>query len=165
MGGFLRNAVAQFEKFRQIGFGIKCPKPSRTNDHRIVFGLGVRPPHPEGFALAISRKQIEITSRTENGLANGLFHLERMMELRGAPIVHVGKQRFVPRFDLRLHCDVWGGYTVTPRWLDVPHRRETFLLMARHGINATQFRAKLGDFFHDRRYPELSNPKSGANLS
>jgi len=60
---------------------------------------------------------------------------------------------------------VWGGYTVTPRWLDVPHRKETFLLLARHGINAVQIRALLGDFFHDPRYPEISNPRWKENVN
>ncbi len=163
-GRFLQNAIAQFHEFRRVGFGIQGRRPSPAGDRSIRFLLSDAPAHPERFTLAICPRRITISSRTGNGLAHGLFYLERMMELRGAPVLPLGRQSHAPRFDLRLHCDVWGGYTVTPRWLPVPRRKETFLLLARHGINATQLRARLGDFFQDSRYPEISNPKSQLNL-
>lgn len=156
-GPFLRNTIEQFNAFRRVGFGI-VPL-SRPGGHFIRLVRGGAISHPEGFACPIKRNEIEIVNQTESGLAQGLFHLERAMELRGMPVLKTGKIVFRPRFDLRLHCDVWGGYTVTPRLIDVPRRRETFLLMARYGINATQVRVQLSDVFHDARYPEISNPR------
>ena len=104
-GDVLCRAARDFEDYLSVSMKVSAGGVRRGGaETGLVVALG----GARGYSVEVGR-DVRITAADERQAAQALYHLEDLMNLRRGPFLKKGRERRVPRFDVRMTHSGYGN--------------------------------------------------------
>ncbi len=164
----MRVAARDLERFLKEGLNVTLRGRRTTRQVlRVVVDAvrgSVSGDSAREHVITVGAEEIEIVGATEWGAACGLYHVQRLLKLRGA--------RWLPRGEIRAHTRLEPAITSlafkrgATGSLDYPlaYHDNYLIRLARAGYSGFHVDPGFELFFRSELLPELDHPKADANL-
>jgi len=162
-------AVPEFKRFLAEGFGIqlgtrkrgRTPITVRVNPARREQGLR----HKREHWISVAPDQLTITGGEEWGVACGLYHLQRLMQIQRRPGLPAGMIHARPTLEPSLTCLAFKRSTNNNMDYPTAYHPRYLARIARAGYSGFHLDLALDLFFHSKILPELNHPRYEENIA
>ncbi|MFA5857655.1 MAG: hypothetical protein WC955_01160 [Elusimicrobiota bacterium] len=178
-----RTAVADFHDYFKTTWGVEVRKSSitATGDTGNIFAVTLSrerlsdiekivntvslPPEIQGeaFIVDITAGCVRITAAHSRGLAQGMYYLEKLMSFRGGPVLKIGHEKRLPRFETKISWTVFNDVWDDPE--DKLAYSDGYIAkMAHYGINGIFMYINIYNYSSSNILPDLVNTDAEKNI-
>ncbi|MDA0335847.1 MAG: hypothetical protein O2782_11825 [bacterium] len=118
------------------------------------------------FTLHVTNNCVEVVAASEVALLRACLWLSNYMCLRRNAHLPLGRRRVRPLVDLHVGADLWGGFSTTQGWIHGREGDDSFLELARVGVNAVPIMTVLEDYLipgGEGPFGQLGDPGAAQN--